>query len=68
MTNLTHLFKVGQKVKVKNNDFDAREKFSDAVVTLVEEDHVIARELETDTSLHFYEGINLEMVFPDYNF
>ena len=68
MTNLTHLFKVGQKVKVKNNDFDAREKFSDAVVTLVEEDHVIARELETDANLHFYEGINLEMVFPDYNF
>ena len=68
MTNLTHLFKVGQKVKVKNDDFDAREKFSDAVVTLVEEDHVIARELETDTKLHFYEGINLEMVFPDYNF
>lgn len=68
MTNLTHLFKVGQKVKVKNDDFDAREKFSDAVVTLVEEDHVIARELETDTNLHFYGGINLEMVFPDYNF
>lgn len=68
MANLTHLFKVGQKVKYKNDDFDAVKKFTDCVVKETHADHIIITDTETNTDLYIEEGFNMDCVFPDYNF
>ena len=68
MANLTHLFKVGQKVRYKNNDFDAVEKFLDCVVKETYADHIIITYLKTDTDLWIEEGFNMDCVYPIYNF
>ena len=67
MANLTHLFKVGKKVRYKNTDFDAIKKFSDCVVKETYTDHIIVTELETNTDLWIEEDLNLDHVFPIYN-
>lgn len=65
MSNLKHLFKVGQKVKWYNNDFDnVGNKFDDAIVTETHEDHIIINLTKTDTNMWIEEGFNLDMVFP----
>ena len=68
MANLTHLFKVGQKVRYKNDDFDAVKKFTDCVVKETYTDHIIITDLETNTDLWIEEGFNMDCVFPIYNF
>lgn len=68
MANLAHLFKVGQKVKIRNNDFDALHKFSDGVVKETHEDHIIVTETKTNTDGWYEEEFNIELIYPDYNF
>jgi hypothetical protein len=67
MANLTHLFKVGQKVKYKNDDFDAVEKWIPCVVKETHTDHVIITDVETDTDLWIEEGFNMDCVYVDYD-
>lgn len=64
MANLTHLFKIGQKVRCKNDDFDAVEKFDDGIVKEVHEDHIIINLTELDVDMYYEEGFNLDMVYP----
>lgn len=68
MADLTHLFKVGQKVKYHNTDFDAIKKFIPCVVKEVHADHIIITDTETNTDLWCEENFNMDCVFPDYNF
>jgi hypothetical protein len=66
--DLTHLFKAGQKVRYRNDDFDAVEKFSDGIVKEVHPDHIIVNLTETDVDMWCEEGFNMDCVYPDYNF
>ena len=68
MANLTHLFKVGQYVKYKNDDFDAVKKFIPCVVKETYPDHIIITDTETNTDLWCEEGFNMDCVFPDYDY
>ena len=68
MADLTHLFKAGQKVKYKNDDFDAVQRIVPCVVKETHADHIIITDLETNTDLWVEEGLNMDCVFPDYNF
>lgn len=67
MSNLTHLFKVGQKIIYKNNDFDAINKNIPCVVKEVFSDHITITDTETNTDLWIEEGFNMDCVYPDYN-
>lgn len=64
MINLLEMFKVGQKVKFYNSDFDAVKKISDCIVKSVSEDAMIIVDLDTNTNLFIEPGFNLENVFP----
>lgn len=68
MSDLTHLFKVGQKVYQRNTDFDAVKEFTPCVVKETYSDHIIITDTETDTDLYIAEGFGLDCVYPDYNF
>lgn len=65
MANLMHLFKVGQKVKVKEEEFTTR--LIDGVVKEVYEDHIIVATEDCD-HMWYEEGFNLSWVYPEYNF
>lgn len=67
MSNLTHLFKVGQKVTYRNNDFDAVKRNIPCIVKETYPDHIIITDTETDTDLWIEEGFNMDCVYPDYN-
>ena len=72
MADLTHLFKVGQKVIYRNNDFDAIKRNIPCVVKETYQDHIIITDTETDTEtdtdLWIEEGFNMDCVYPEYNF
>ena len=68
MSDLTRLFKVGQKVAYRNDDFDAVKKNIPCVVKETYSDHIIITDTETDTDLFIKPGFNLGNVYPDYNF
>lgn len=68
MTNLTHLFKVGQKVAYKNDDFDTVEKLIPCIVKKVFKDHIIITDIITNTDLWVEEGLNMNCVYPNYDF
>jgi hypothetical protein len=67
VSNLTHLFKVNQKVFYKNDDFDAIRKMVPCIVKATFQDHIIITDIETDTDLWIEPCFNLGNVFPDYN-
>ena len=67
MLNLTHLFKVGQKVTYRNNDFDAVKRNIPCVVKETYPDHIIITDTETNTDLWIEEGFNMDCVYPEYN-
>ena len=46
MSDLTHLFKVGQKVTYRNNDFDAVKRDIPCVVKETYPDHIIITDME----------------------
>lgn len=68
MANLAHLFKVNQKVKIKNDDFDAIQKFYNGVIKEVYTDHIIVTNKDLDFDGYYEEGFNMDCIFPDYNF
>lgn len=63
MSNLTHIFKVGQKVKC---DMDG--KMHDGVVKETYDDHIIVDIPEVSDHCWFEPGFNIDCVYPDYNF
>lgn len=68
-SDLTHLFKVGQKVKVRaEDDFTGIVKFYDGTVTETYVDHIIVDVPQVSPHMWYQHGLNLEDVFPDYNF
>lgn len=70
MSNLTHLFKVGQKVKYKIID-DYTEEFkgwASGTVKETYEDHIIVDIPTISNHMWFEDGFNLDTLYPDYNF
>ena len=67
MSNLTHLFKVGQKVICRNNDFDAVKRNILCVGKETYPDHIIITDTKTDTDLWIEERLNMDCIYPDYN-
>lgn len=63
MANLTHLFKVNQEVKV---DFEGT--FYPGTVKETYEDHIIVDVPEISDHMWYEEDLNLDKVFPEYNF
>lgn len=63
MANLTHLFKIGQNVKVNMDG-----KFFKGTVKETYEDHIIINVPEISDHCYFEEGFNLDTVYPEYNF
>ena len=67
MANLTHLFKIGENVKYVVNDFDEK-RIYDGTVKEVAADHVLVDIPEISDHMWFEEGMNLDMLYPAYNF
>lgn len=68
MANLTHLFYINQKLKIKNNDFDSVKNFNNGIVKEVYEDHIIVTDTDLGVDGWFEEGFNMDCLFPIYNF
>ena len=68
MGNLTHIFKVGQKVRCKNDVYDAVKKFEEGVVKETSHNHIIVHLTDLDIDMWYEEGVNMDLVFPEYNF
>ncbi len=68
MADLTHLYSVGQKVKCRFSDFETRQRFLDGTVTETAPDHLIIDVPEVSDHCWYEEGVNLDCVFPSYNF
>lgn len=62
MSNLTHLFKVNQAVKVNLDG-----KIYKGTVTKTYEDHIIINAPEISNHL-YYDADMLDTVYPEYNF
>ena len=65
MANLTHLFKVKQKVKYHDPDTG---KWHNGEIKETHPDHVIADILDISDHCWFDEDLNLEYLYPEYNF
>lgn len=63
MSNLTHLFRVGQKVRVLLDD-----KLHNGTVTETYSDHIIVDVVGISDHCWFESGFNLGDVYPAYNF
>lgn len=63
MSNVTHLFKVGQEVRCR---FDGR--FYDGTVTETYADHIIVNVPGISNHCYFENGFNMDHVYPEYNF
>lgn len=68
MLNLTHLFKVGEKVKIKIEEFGVPLRWENGTVKEVHENYIIVNKDKYDVNAYFEEGINLDAVYPIYNF
>ena len=63
MSDLTHLFKVGQKVICKMD-----EKLHKGTVKEIYKDHIIVDVPEISDHCWFENGFNIDCVYPEYNF
>lgn len=63
MSKLQHLFKVGQNVKCRIDGIMQK-----GIVTEVHDDHIIVDIPEINNHCWFEEGLNLDCVYPIYNF
>ncbi len=63
MANLTHLFKENQKVMVSVDG----EMFA-GIVKETFEDHIIVNVPEISDHMWYENGLNMDHVFPEYNF
>ena len=66
--DLTHLFKVGQKVKIRNDDFDIMQKWNNGIVKEVYSDHIIVTNTDLNYNGWYEENLNIGNIYPDYNF
>lgn len=66
MSDLTHLFKVGQVVLYRVDDFDALVPSLVCVVKETHTDHIIITDTETDTDFWIEHGFGLGDVQPAY--
>lgn len=62
MSDLTHLFKVGQKAKCRID-----ERFYDGTVKEIYEDHIIVGIPKISDHCWFEQGFNMDCVYPEYN-
>ena len=62
-SKLQHLFKVGQNVKCRIDGIMQK-----GIVTEVHDDHIIVDIPEINNHCWFEEGLNLDCVYPIYNF
>lgn len=65
MANLTHLFKVKQKVRYHDPDTG---KWHNGEIKETHPDHVIADIPDISDHCWFEEDLNLEYLYPEYNF
>lgn len=63
MSNLMHLFDVGQKVKCKMDG-----EFYDGTIKEVFENHVVVDIPDVSDHCWFESGFNMDCVYPEYNF
>lgn len=63
MNNLTHLFKIGQKVRCNMDGI-----FYNGTVVETHNDHIIVDIPEISDHCWFEEGWNIGCVYPEYNF
>lgn len=63
MSDLTHLFEVGQKVRCNMDG-----KFYDGTVKEVYTDHIIVDIPKVSDHCWFENGLNIGNVYPEYNF
>lgn len=63
MSDLTHLFKIGQKVKC---NFDG--KLHNGTIKETYTDHIIVNVPDISDHCYFENGFNISDVYPDYNF
>ena len=63
MSNLTHLFKVGQKVKCSMDG-----KLHSGTVKETYTDHIIVDVPGISNHCYFENGFNMDCVYPEYNF
>ena len=68
MANLTHIFKVGQKVKVRGGDAIDGYRWNKGTIKETHEDYIIIDIPEISDHCYFEEGFNLSDVYPEYNF
>ena len=68
MADLTHIFKVGQKVRCMNDDFDSLRNWHIGTIKEVYKNHVIIDIPEISDHCWYEEGFNLDKVYPEYNF
>lgn len=67
MSDLTHLWKVGQRVRIRINDFDMQGWLT-GYVQEVYSDHLIVYCNEIDHNMWFEQDMNLGDLYPEYNF
>ena len=63
MANLTHLFKIGQKVKCNMDG-----TLHDGTVKETYTDHIIVDVPDISDHCYFENGFNIDCVYPEYNF
>lgn len=68
MANLTHLWKVGQNVRIRNTDIDTIQKWYTGYVQEVHSDHLIVFCNKINHTMWFEENMNLDCLYPEYNF
>lgn len=69
MSNLTHLFKVGQKVRTLwEGDFGLPSTWHNGTVKETYADHIIIDVEGISNHCWYEEGLNLDTVYPIYNF
>ena len=68
--DLTHLFTVGQKVRIENDDFDNVKgiSFDNGVIKEVYSDHIIVTNTDLDFDGWYEEDFNIGNIYPIYNF
>lgn len=71
MANLTHLWKVGQKVRYLSDDevvYGGLATWHNGTVTQTYEDHIIVDIPDISDHMWFEEGLGLDKLYPEYNF
>ena len=67
MADLTHLWKVGQRVRIRSNDSEMQEWLT-GYVQEVYSDHLIVHCNEIGHNMWFEKDMNLGDLYPEYNF